>query len=127
MSTPNLTTMKKLPQILAVDFDGTLVSEAFPQIGLKNENMFEAVLNAQNSGIKCVLWTCRNGQELQNAVDYCIGHGFTPDAVNRNVDEVIEMFGHDTRKIFADWYLDDKSLMLGSFLDCFGTRKGLYA
>ena len=35
--------------------------------------------------------------------------GFRPDYVNRNAPEAIRRMGHDSRKIFADIYIDDKA------------------
>ena len=108
------TDMATLPKIIAVDFDGTLVSDKFPDIGEKNSVVFCQVKGLQNMGWKVILWTCRcndkNGDQLDEAVAYCNIHGLCFDAVNKNIPEVIEMFGGDTRKVYADKYLDDKNL-----------------
>ena len=103
--------MSKLPYIIAVDFDGTLVSDKFPEIGEKNEQVFTIVKLAQNIGAKIVLWTCRHNTALMQAVDYCRSQGLKFDAVNSNIAEVQELYGHDTRKVFADVYIDDKSVL----------------
>lgn len=100
----------ELPPILAVDFDGTLVADCFPQIGKPQWFIVEVVRQHQKQGWKLVLWTCRNGDRLQEAVDFCdqvLGLRF--DAVNQNIPEVQALYGGDTRKVFADLYLDDKN------------------
>lgn len=106
--------MKKLPFIVAVDFDGTLVTEAFPNIGEKIDEIFNAVIRWKKEGIKVVLWTCRDNdtpeRHLDQAVEFCARNGLEFDSVNRNIPEVIEMFKNDTRKIYANVYLDDKAL-----------------
>lgn len=97
--------------IIAVDFDGTLCAECFPSIGEPNMPLIYALLNKQRSGDKLILWTCRYGDRLQEAVSWCDSHGLKFDAVNANVPEVIDYYGSDPRKITADIYIDDKSAL----------------
>lgn len=99
-----------LPKIVAIDFDGTLVEDRFPDIGAPIKSMFSLVKALQASNIRVILWTCRDGQNLANAVAYCKSYGVTFDAVNTNIPEVINMYNNDTRKVFADLYIDDKSI-----------------
>lgn len=107
------------PPILAVDFDGTLVENKFPEIGEIRQPMFDAVLRAQKRGMKIILWSCRNHESLDQAVQFCIEHGLTPDAVNENLPEVKAVYGGDTRKIFASMYIDDRNAQLHTLLDDF--------
>ena len=104
------TEMAELPKILAVDFDGTLVQDKFPNIGEKNDAVFAQVKAMQVGGWRIVLWTCRCGKQLHEATRYCLAQGLFFDAVNENIKEVQELFGGDTRKVYADRYLDDKNL-----------------
>lgn len=60
-------------------------------------------------GDKLILWTCREGDALQMAVDWCEEQGLYFDAVNANLPDVIAFFGNDSRKISCDLYIDDKS------------------
>lgn len=99
-----------LPQILAVDFDGTLCLDEYPNIGEPRAEVIEFVKSYQSSGWKIVLWTCRNNAYLEEAVRWCREHGLEFDAVNTNIPEVRELFQGDTRKVFADLYLDDKNI-----------------
>jgi hypothetical protein len=46
---------------------------------------------------------------LDEAVRFCNGFGLEFDAVNENLPEIIEKFGGDCRKIFANRYIDDAS------------------
>lgn len=102
--------MSTLPKIVAVDFDGTLVSDMFPEIGLQNNEMFELCKQLKAQGIRLILWTSRDGQPLLDAVAFCKARGLEFDSVNENVQEVREMFNNDTRKVYADLYIDDKSI-----------------
>lgn len=54
-----------------------------------------------------ILWTCRNGDLLTSAVEWCREHGLIFDAVNENLPERLEYYGSESRKISADEYWDD--------------------
>lgn len=108
-----------LPPVLAVDFDGTLVQDRFPLIGEVNKTVWDAVIQAQENGYKLILWSCRNGDALHDAVEFCSKQGLHFDAINENIDEVKVLYGGDTRKVFADMYIDDRCGILtrsGGFL-----------
>lgn len=105
--------MTKLPYIIAVDFDGTIAGNDYPEILSVNEPVITLLRAAKNAGAKLILWTCRNGELLHNAVVYCKQHGIYFDAVNRNIPEVIAMFGVDSRKVYANEYWDDKAVVFG--------------
>lgn len=103
---------KRAP-IWAVDFEGTLtVRSRFPNIGKPNVSVIELLKMARLQGVKLILWTCRYGNYLTEAVEWCKDHGLEFDAVNENVPEAIEYLGQDTRKVIADIYIDDKSFHL---------------
>ena len=97
--------------IIAVDFDGTLCDECFPRIGAPNLPLIYALLEQKRLGGKLILWTCRCGERLSEAVDWCASLGLTFDAVNENLPEIIDLYGSDSRKITADLYIDDKSAL----------------
>lgn len=96
-------------KIIAVDFDGTLCENAWPDIGKPNYEMLAYIKNQQKQGARIILWTCRQGLKLDEALMWCNAQGLRFDAVNRNVPEIIEAFGGDCRKIYADVYIDDLS------------------
>lgn len=96
-------------KIIAVDFDGTLCEDKWPEIGKPNLPLILYLRRQQRKGAKIILWTCREGIEAANAILWCLNHGLNPDACNENLPEVIEEFGGDCRKIFAHVYIDDKA------------------
>lgn len=103
-------TKRKLPYVIAVDFDGTLCENKWPDIGMPNRHLIAYLRCEQEcKGTKVILWTCRHGRKLKQAVKWCKDHGLIFDAVNKNLPEVIKHFGSDTRKIFAHEYIDDKN------------------
>lgn len=91
--------------IIAVDFDGTLYSN-----GKMNAKLIENLKQSQASGNTVILWTCREGKSLGEAIRKLTEAGFVPHWVNRNSPEGIRRMGHDSRKIFADVYIDDKAM-----------------
>lgn len=99
-------------KIIAVDFDGTLCENKFPEIGEPHTHIIQTLLYEQEEGAKLILWTCRTGDLLKNAVEWCAKQGVQFDAVNENLPEIIESFGGDTRKIFANEYWDDLAVMI---------------
>lgn len=101
--------------IVAVDFDGTLCGNAWPRIGAPRHGVIDYVLYRQEHGAKLILWTNRSGNELSEAVAWCAEHGIQFDAVNENVPEAVDFFRGDTRKVFADEYIDDKAVHPDSF------------
>lgn len=98
-------------KIIAVDFDGTLCKSNWPDIGDPNHKLIEYLIGEQKSGSKIILWTCRCGKYLNNAIDWCKDRGLYFDAVNSNLDEHTELFENDSRKIFANVYIDDRAMV----------------
>jgi len=98
---------KALTPTIAVDFDGTLCKEAWPDIGTPNQPLIDFLIRWRNQGKKVILWTCRENEMLAAAVEWCGQHGLFFDAINCNLRERIEAYGNDSRKIGADYYIDD--------------------
>lgn len=105
-----------MTKIIAIDFDNTLAKTEFPNIIKPNHKLIHVLKQHQNTGDKLILWTCRNGINLKNALDFCKKQNLTFDAVNQNLPENIVKFGGiDNRKIFADIYIDDHSVLPENF------------
>lgn len=68
------------------------------------------LIKRQKQGNKIILWTCRCGEWLKDAVDWCKMYGLEFDAINENLPEMIEEYGSDSRKIFYDILIDDKAI-----------------
>ena len=102
--------MSALPYIIAVDFDGTLVEDKFPEIGKKRPTVWARHEHAKRMGAKIILWTSRDHENLEAAVEYCKSEGLTFDAVNENIKECQELFNNDTRKVYANEYWDDRAI-----------------
>mgnify|MGYP002521705241 CR=1 FL=1 len=110
MTDQRTTDFSTLPPIMAVDFDGTLVTDKFPNIGEERRQFCSVIRKLQKLGIKSILWTSRTGSALREAIEWCEEHDLHFDAINENLPEVIELVGGiDTRKVYADVYFDDRN------------------
>lgn len=96
-------------RIIAVDFDGTLAETDFPKIIKPKLRMITFCKQLQQQGCILILWTCRCGEDLEAALKFCKEYKLKFDYINENVPENIEMYGNDSRKIFAHEYIDDNS------------------
>ena len=97
--------------IIAVDFDGTIVTHEYPEIGRPIKGAIETIKTIIDNGHKVFLWTMRCSKKyqrrdlLQEAADYCNKYG-------------IELYGANTspsqfstsNKQYAHLYIDDAAL-----------------
>lgn len=94
---------------LAVDFDGTIVENRFPEIGKPILFAFESLKKLQEEGHRLILWTYRHGEKLDEAIEFCEKNGLKFYAVNKSYPE--EEFDNTiSRKILADIFIDDRNL-----------------
>ena len=71
--------------IIAVDFDGTLCRECYPEVGAPDMKLINFLINRRVLGDKLILWTCREDKPLEDALKWCRQHGLEFDAVNDNL------------------------------------------
>lgn len=102
--------------VFAVDFDNTLCHSIWPNAGEPNWPVINKLKSIQAAGHCLVLWTCREGVELQIAVDWCREQGLVFEAVNDNPVWLQMKHGNNCRKIGADYFLDDRALSIERFL-----------
>ena len=106
------------PYLVAVDCDGTLCENRWPEIGAENRVLLDVIPLLQKLGVLVVLWTCRECEDLEAALDWCRQRGILFDAVNENCSCVVELFQWNTRKIHADEYWDDRAVSI-----CFNPKE----
>lgn len=109
--------MGKLTRTIAIDFDGCLCEDAWPDIGEPYWEVIHAAIREQVDGASLILWTCRTGHLLSEAIEACEGWGLTFDAVNANLPERLEYYGTESRKISADEYWDDRAMHMPESLN----------
>lgn len=96
--------------VFAVDFDGTLSYGQWPNVGEPNKGLILFLKERKKMGDKLILWTCREEDALDVAVNWCHEQGLTFDAVNDNLPEIIEKYQNNSRKVSCDFYIDDKAI-----------------
>ena len=97
--------------VIAVDFDGTIVEHRYPSIGKELPFAIETLRKLASEGHRLILWTVREGQYLNDAVEFCRSRGLEFYAVNRDYpEEKQENNNHFTRKLKADLWIDDRNL-----------------
>ena len=95
--------------VIAIDFDGTIVEDAYPKVGKARIFAFETMKRLQQDGHRLILWTYRSGSKVDDAVEFCEENGITFYAVNQSFPE--EQFDNKvSRKIYADIYIDDRNI-----------------
>ncbi|RMB56342.1 hydrolase [Dokdonia sinensis] len=96
-------------KIIAVDFDGTIVENAYPSIGKPLIFAFDTLKKLQSEGHQLILWTYRTGKPLEDAVAFCAANGLHFYAVNKSYPE--EVYTENiSRKINADVFIDDRDV-----------------
>lgn len=94
---------------IAVDFDGTIVENRYPEIGKPILFAIETLLKLQEEGHHLILWTYRTGPHLEEAVNFCRKKGVNFYAVNKSYPE--EIYDNSlSRKIQADYFIDDRNI-----------------
>lgn len=90
-------------EVIAIDFDGTIVEHEYPAIGSPVNGAIDVMRRMQKVGKKLILWTMRSGKELEEAVNYCKSHGVTFWGINKNPDQ----HWSASPKAYAQLYIDD--------------------
>lgn len=101
-------------KIIAIDFDGTIVDDAYPKIGKPKLFAFETLKQFQKDGHRLILWTYRYGEKLIEAIEFCENNGIVFDAINNNFHGEEFDINTQSRKIHADIFVDDRNV--GGFL-----------
>lgn len=106
--------------IIAIDFDGTIVEHKFPSIGPLIPGAKEMINNLCDDGHQIIIWTTRSSYSEIEVVEFLQNSGINYHYINQNAKKFIDllqsqpMFGkyeHEPRKIYADIYIDDRSLL----------------
>ena len=106
--------MKQLT--LAIDFDHTIVDTddvtcwEKPVILGFREDAEEVLRKLHNDGHIIIIHTCRSAHNLVKALDWLDDNNVHYDYVNCNAPNVNRPFSHESRKIFADFYIDDRNI-----------------
>lgn len=105
----------QIARIIAVDYDGCITMEnAWPEVGQLNPRVIERLKREKAAGSILILWSCREGHILEDAIEACRAAGVEFDAVNDQVPEQTAVFGSNPHKIYATEYWDDRAVCVRS-------------
>ncbi|MGB0403261.1 MAG: BT0820 family HAD-type phosphatase [Salibacteraceae bacterium] len=96
--------------VIAIDFDGTIVEDNYPEIGDPKIFAFETLREMQKKRYQLLLWTTREGDELEEAVEFCRKNGVEFYAVNNSYPE--EKFDDvsASRKLNCEVFISHKNI-----------------
>ena len=118
--------MRKI--IFAVDFDGTLSLGSFPECGPPNEELITVCKDIisrprEQRNMLLILWTSRKGEYLDNAVEWSREQGIIFDGINALPPDEDLLFPDDNRKLWADYYIDDRAYTPAEFCNAYLTHR----
>ena len=97
--------------IIAVDFDGTIVEHKYPAIGEEIPFAIETLKMLRQDGHRIILWSVREGELLDDAVNWCRERGLEFYAINRDYpEETMDNNPHWSRKLKVDVFIDDRNI-----------------
>ena len=95
---------------IAVDFDGTIVEHRYPKIGEEIPFATEPLKILAQERHKLILWTVREGELLEEAIEWCRQRGVFFYSVNKDYPEEEKSHNGFSRKLKADLFIDDRNL-----------------
>ena len=97
--------------VIAVDFDGTIVEHRYPEIGTEIPFAIDTLKMLIADRHQVILWTVRENELLDEAVEWCRQRGVEFYAVNKDYpEERKEYNNHFSRKIKAEVWIDDRNV-----------------
>ena len=95
---------------IAVDFDGTIVEHRYPKIGEEIPFATETLKILAQERHKLILWTVREGELLEEAIEWCRQRGVFFFFFNKDYPEEEKSHNGFSRKLKADLFIDDRNL-----------------
>lgn len=92
--------------IIALDFDGTVVTHEYPKIG-KDVGAVPVLEDLVKNGHQIILYTMRSGEELRQAVSWFEERNIPLFGVNENPTQ---KGWTSSPKVYAQLYIDDAAL-----------------
>lgn len=96
--------------IIAIDFDGTICRGEYPNIDGLQPFAKETINRLHDDGHYIIIWTCRENEKLLKAVNWLLENGVKFDRVNDHQPDNLAQYGGNTRKVYANLYIDDKQV-----------------
>ena len=93
--------------IIGVDFDGTIVTHEYPDIGEPVPLALATMHELSEKGHQLILWTMRSDEYLDEAVKYVEKNGITLFGINKNPEQHTWT---NSPKAYCQLYIDDAAL-----------------
>jgi len=94
--------------IIAVDFDGTVVTHEYPEVGADVPHAVRVLKRLNKAGVKIIVWTMRCGKHLdEDAQQWFESRGIEVWAYNSNPEQGAWT---NSPKCYAQLYIDDAAL-----------------
>jgi len=93
--------------IICVDFDGTIVTHDYPNIGKPVPDALRVLQELRRADHKIILFTMRSGKNLKEAERYLQNNGVQLYGVNRNPTQ---RSWTQSPKAYGHLYIDDAAL-----------------
>lgn len=99
-----------MSKVIAIDFDETITDNTpYPVCGKIRPEAKKYIKNLFDNGYTLVLWTCRSGDYLTEALNILKQNDLYKYFTCINNDTILRI--QPSRKIVADFYIDDKSCL----------------
>lgn len=95
---------------IAVDFDGTIVEHRYPEIGPEIPFAVDTLKLLVKERHRLILWSVREGELLDEAVEWCRQRGVEFYAVNKDYPEEKSTDKGFSRKLKVDLFIDDRNV-----------------
>ena len=97
---------------ITVDFDNTCALEDFPLVGADVPYAVETLKRLVSNGVKLILWTCRQNEQLKDAVEWFKRNDIPLFGQNEDpqLDETLAALYGIPRKIVGQFNIDDRNL-----------------
>jgi hypothetical protein len=99
-------------RLIACDFDGTIAYENYPNIGDFKPDAVRVLRKFLEYGGKLIIWTCRTGEQAEKVKQKLLDAEVRYHAFNDNLEEDRQKFPDNSRKVYADIYIDDRANFL---------------
>ena len=91
--------------VIAVDFDGTIVTNEYPDVGRVVPLAKEVINMLGENGHRCFLYTMRDGKSLEDAIECCRINGINMVGYNKSPRQF-----SSSPKQYGSYYIDDSSI-----------------
>lgn len=99
-----------MSKVIAIDFDETITDNTpYPVTGMVRAEAKEYITKLYDKGYVLVLWTCRSGKHLTDAINVLSENDLLDKFTLINGDTMVRQI--PSRKIVADFYIDDRSCL----------------